>query len=91
MAVDTADSGGHEDRLPHRNVEQGSASIHTGGHDAEFPEAPGNHGISWLWIRDFVSEQGQSYCAVGDPSRQHPCLSVSMVSDLLQCEQVVNH
>ena len=45
----------------------------------------------WGWKRVFLSESGQSYCAAGDPSRQHPCLSVSMVSYLLQCEQVVNH
>ena len=74
-----------------RNGEQGSASIQTDGHDAEFPEAPGKHGILGLWKRVFLSEPCQSYCAAGDPSRQHPCLSVSMVSDLLQCEQVVNH
>jgi len=43
-----------------------------------------------FWWRVFLSEPDQSYCAAGVPSRQHPCLSVSMVSDLLPSEQAVN-
>ena len=32
----------------------------------------------------------QSHCTAKDPSRQHPCMSVSIVSDILPGEQVVN-
>ena len=40
--------------------------------------------------RVYLSDPVQSHCTAGDPSRQHPCLSVSMVSDLLLGGQVVN-
>ena len=37
-----------------------------------------------------LSEPVQTHCTAGDPSRQHPCLSVSIVSDPLLGEQVIN-
>ena len=54
------------------------------GHGSEFPEAPGNP--SWggsISKHVFLSEPAQRHCTAEDLSRQHPCLSVSMVSDLL--------
>ena len=38
----------------------------------------------------FLSEPVQSHCTAGDLSRHHSCLSVSIVSDPLQGQQVVN-
>ena len=38
----------------------------------------------------YLSEPVQTHCTAGDPSRQHPCLSVSIVSDPLLGEQVIN-
>ena len=67
-----------------RSAELGSASIQTDGHGSEFPEAPGNP--SWggsISKHVFLSEPAQRHCTAEDLSRQHPCLSVSMVSDLL--------
>ena len=40
--------------------------------------------------RVFLSEPVQTHCTAEDPSRQHPCLSVSIVSDPLLGEQVIN-
>ena len=42
------------------------------------------------WSRVCLYELVQSHCTAIDPSRHNPCLSVSMVSDLLQREQVDN-
>ena len=50
----------------------------------------------WLFQREQVDSRStdgrslQSHCTAGDPSRQHHCLSVSVVSDLLPGEKVVN-
>ena len=41
-------------------------------------------------LRVYLSEPVQTHCTAGDPSRQHPCLSVSIVSDPLLGEQVIN-
>ena len=38
----------------------------------------------------YLSEPVQNHSTAVDPSSLHPCLSVSMVSDLLSGEQVVN-
>gem|GEM_PF-3029783 len=74
-----------------RSSELGSASIQTDGHGSEFPEAPGNPSLGGSILkRVYLSKPVQSHCTAGDPSRQHPCLSVSMVSDLLLGGQVVN-
>ena len=40
--------------------------------------------------RVFLSEPVQSHCTAGDLSRHNSCLSVSIVSDSLQGQQVVN-
>ena len=40
--------------------------------------------------RVFLSEPVQSHCTTGDLSRHNSCLSVSIVSDPLQGQQVVN-
>ena len=40
--------------------------------------------------RVFLSEPVQSHCTAGDLSRHNSCLSVSIVSDPLQGQQVVN-
>ena len=74
-----------------RSAELGSASIQTDGHGSEFPEAPGKP--SWggsISKRVFLSEPVQTHCIAGDPSRQDPCLSMSIVSDPLLGIQVVN-
>lgn len=74
-----------------RSAELGSASIQTDGHGSEFPEAPGNPSLGGsISKRVFLSEPVQTHCTAVDPSRQHPCLSVSIVSDPLQGQQVVN-
>ena len=71
--------------------ELGFASIQTDGHGSEFPEAPGNPSFGGsISKRVFLSELVQSHCTAGDLSRHNSCLSVSMVSDLLQGEQVVH-
>ena len=41
-------------------------------------------------LRVYLSEQVHTHCTAGDPSRQHPCLSVSIVTDPLLGEQVIN-
>ena len=41
-------------------------------------------------LRVYLFEPVQTHCTAGDPSRQHPCLSVSIVSDPLLGEQVIN-
>ena len=40
--------------------------------------------------RVFLSEPVQTHCTAEDPSRHHPCLSVSIVSAPLLGQQVVN-
>jgi len=74
-----------------RSAELGSASIQTDGHGSEFPEAPGNPSLGGsISKRVFLSEPVQSHCTAGDLSRHNSCLSVSIVSDPLQGQQVVN-
>ena len=81
-----------------RSGDLGVASIQTDGHGSEFPDAPGN--LPWggtlrgpaqfTGLRVYLSEQVHTHCTAGDPSRQHPCLSVSIMSDPLLGEQVIN-
>ena len=74
-----------------RSDELKSALIQTDGHGSDFPEAPGNPSMGGsIWERVCLFETVQSHCTAEDPSRHNPCLSVSMVSDFLQREQVVN-
>ena len=43
-------------------------------------------GTGVLWDGVYLSEPVQTHCTAEDPSRQHPCLSVSIVSDPLLAE-----
>ena len=73
-----------------RSAELGSASIQTDGHGSEFPklQEPLDWGEAGNGV--FLSEPVQSHCTAGDLSRHNSCLSVSIVSDPLQGQQVVN-
>ena len=81
-----------------RSNDLGFASIQTDGHASEFPDAPGNPPwggtlrgpAQFTGLRVYLFEPVQTHCTAGDPSRQHPRLSVSIVSDPLLGEQVIN-
>ena len=82
----------------HHPQRLGSGPIQTDGHGSEFLEAPRNPSLGGYgrgpgqfagWCV-YLSELGQTHFTAVDLSRQNSCPSMSIVSEPLHVEQVVN-